>query len=131
MQYTTETIERKVEGPFVGKRSPSMSDDVVHALLTVEYRFEDFTIIVIDIPARWDRSTGAEYVTGKISHEVSERVTEVAAMIERQRQRSKDFRSPEDDRIYQAKGRLNRAQIIADILQVTPLRLSLNLPNAA
>jgi len=101
-----------------------MSDDVVDALLTVEYRFENFTITVIGIPARWDRDTGAEYVTGKVGREINERLTTLAAMLERQRQLPLD-------QITQSKGRLNRAQIIAEVLQVTPLRLSLNLPHAA
>jgi len=101
-----------------------MSEDVVDALLTVEYRFENFTITAIGIPARWDRDTGAEYVTGKVGREINERLTTLAAMLERQRQLPLD-------QITQSKGRLNRAQIIAEVLQVTPLRLSLNLPHAA
>ncbi len=124
MRYTSKTIERGVVGRFSGKRFPSMSDDVVDALLTVEYRFENFTITAIGIPARWDRDTGAEYVTGKVGREINERLTTLAAMLERQRQLPLD-------QITQSKGRLNRAQIIAEVLQVTPLRLSLNLPHAA
>jgi hypothetical protein len=83
MRYTSKAIEREVMGPFIGKRFPSMSDDVVDALLTVEYRFEGFTITVAGIPARWDRSTGAEYVTGRVGREVNERVTTLAAIMER------------------------------------------------
>lgn len=81
MRYTSKTIEREVTGPFTGKRFPSMSDDVVDALLTIEYRFEGFTITVVGIPARWDRTLGAEYVTGKVGREVNERVTTLAAIL--------------------------------------------------
>jgi hypothetical protein len=80
MRYTSETIKREVVEPFTGKRFSSMSGDVVDALLTVEYRFEGFTITVAGIPARWDRATGAEYVTGKVGRAVNERVTTLAAM---------------------------------------------------
>jgi hypothetical protein len=123
MRYTSKAIEREVTGPFIGKRFPSLSDDVVDALLTVEYRFEGFTITVAGIPARWDRSTGAEYVTGRVGREVNERVTTLAAIMERQQRPL--------EQVYQREGRLNRARMIADVLQTTPFRLSLNLPHAA
>ncbi len=136
MRYTSKTIEREVTGPFIGKRFPSMSDDVVDALLTVEYRFEGFTITVVGIPARWDRTLGAEYVTGKVGREVNERVTTLAAILEGRRQGSIELLEVAGsqrpaEQILQAKGRLNRAQIIADVLRVTPFRVSLNLPHAA
>ncbi|MHB8647846.1 MAG: hypothetical protein ACYDAR_18855, partial [Thermomicrobiales bacterium] len=80
---------------------------------------------VVGIPARWDRTTDAEYVTGKVGREVNERVTTLAAMLERQRQRPLE-------QIIQREGRLNRARLIAnEMLQVTPFRVSLNLPHAA
>jgi len=106
-----------------------MSDDVVDALLTIEYRFEGFTITVVGIPARWDRTLGAEYVTGKVGREVNERVTTLAAILEGRKQESITQRPAEQ--IVQAEGRLNRAQMIADVLRVTPFRVSLNLPHAA
>lgn len=129
MRYTSKTIEREVTGPFTGKRFPSMSDDVVDALLTIEYRFEGFTITVVGIPARWDRTLGAEYVTGKVGREVNERVTTLAAILVGRKQESITQRPAEQ--IVQAEGRLNRAQMIADVLRVTPFRVSLNLPHAA
>lgn len=148
MRYTSKTIEREVVGPFTGKRFPSMSDDVVDALLTIEHRFEGFTITIRSIAARWDRTTGAEYVTGKVGREVNERVTTLAAILEGQRQRSIELSQmmeyPLDvdlvrvarsqrpvEQILQAEGRLNRAQMIADMLQATPFRVSVNLPHAA
>ncbi len=136
MRYTSKTIEREVVGPFIGKRFPSMSDDVVDVLLTVEYHFEGFTITIIGIPARWDRTTGAEYVTGKVGREVNRRVTTLTAILEARRQGSIELleiaRSQRPvEQILQAEGRLNRAQIVADVLQVTPFRVFLNLPHAA
>ncbi|MDQ2786954.1 MAG: hypothetical protein M3Y58_18340 [Chloroflexota bacterium] len=136
MRYTSKTIEREVVGPFIGKRFPSMSDGVVNALLTVEYRFEGFTITIVGIPARWDRATGAEYVTGKVGREVNARVTTLAAILEGRRQGSIELlgmvrSQPPVEQILQAEGRLNRAQMIAEVLQATPFRVSLNLSHAA
>jgi hypothetical protein len=150
MRYTPKTIEREVVGPFTGKRFLSMSDDVVDALLTVEYRFEGFTITIIGIPARWDRTTGAEYITGKVGRAVNERVTTLAAILERQKKRDTErlrmeiLQRPFDtaplqverrllptEQMIQTEGRLNRERMIAEVLQVTPLRLSLNLRHAA
>lgn len=137
MRYTSKTIEREVVGPFVGKRFPSMSADVVNALLTVEYRFEGFAITIVGIPARWDRTTGAEYVTGKVGRTVNERVTTLAAVLEGRRQGSIELlriarSQPSVKQVLQAEGRLNRERMIAaDVLQTTPFRLSLNLPPAA
>lgn len=144
MRYTSETIERQVVRPFTGKRFSSMSSDVVDALLTVEYRFEGFTITIRGIPARWDRNTGAEYVTGKVGREVNARVTTLAAIMEKHHlleqvhQWAVDIsastmvrKQPPVEQIIQHEGRSNRERMIAEILQVTPLRLTLNLSHAA
>lgn len=78
MKYTTETVDRIVLGPYTGRRYGGMSDDVVLARLTVAYRFAGFDILVKDVPAKWDRHTGAEYITGRIGRDIYERVERIA-----------------------------------------------------
>jgi hypothetical protein len=84
LHYTTETIDRTVRGPYTGKRYGGMSDDVVYVLLTVAYRFDGFAIVVNGVPAKWDRQTGAEYVTGKVGRAVHEHVARIAQALLRQ-----------------------------------------------
>lgn len=85
MRYTTETIERKVEGPYTGKRFSHMSDDVFDVRLTIMYRFDGFVIRVSDVPARWDRLHHREYLSGKVGLALNRRIHEIAAKIERER----------------------------------------------
>jgi hypothetical protein len=101
MHYTTETIERTVSGPYTGKWYGDMSDDVVLALLTVVYRFDGFAIVVKGIPAKWDRRTGSEYITGKVGRSVHDHVARIASALRRQRERGgtapqTETRTPEE-----------------------------------
>src|SRR3954463_6771233 len=86
MHYTTETIDRTVSDPYTGKRYGGMSNDVVYATLTVAYRFDGFTIVVNGIPAKWDRLTGSEYITGKVGRAIHEHVARIASALQRQRE---------------------------------------------
>ena len=85
MRYTTETIERVIEGSYTGKRFSSMSDDVLIVRLTIAYRFDGFIIRVVDVPARWDRQYDREYLSGKVGLALNRRINEIAAKIERER----------------------------------------------
>jgi hypothetical protein len=85
MRYTTETIERVIEGPYTGTRFSHMSDDVLYVRLTVVYRFDGFNIRVADVPARWDRGHDREYLSGKVGLALNRRIHEVAAKIEGER----------------------------------------------
>jgi hypothetical protein len=84
MNYITETIDRTISGPYTGKRYGGMSNDVVFALLTVAYRFDGFEIVVNGIPAKWDRKTGSEYITGTVGRRVHEHVATIANALRRQ-----------------------------------------------
>jgi hypothetical protein len=82
--YTTETIDRGITGTYTGKRYGGMSDDVVYADLSVAYRFDGFVIVVNGIPAKWDRQTGTEYITGRVGRDVYEYVARIARALLRQ-----------------------------------------------
>jgi hypothetical protein len=85
MRYTTETIERTIEGPYTGKRFSRMSDDVLNVRLTIAYRFDGVVIRVADVPARWDRGHDREYLSGKVGIALNRRIHDIAATIERER----------------------------------------------
>jgi hypothetical protein len=87
MPYTTETIDRTIGEPYTGKRYGGMSDDVVFASLTVAYRFDGFEVIVDGVPAKWDRKTGSEYITGKVGRTVHEHVGGIADALHGQQAR--------------------------------------------
>ncbi len=138
MRYTTETIERKIQGPYSGKRFASMSDDVVNAMLTIEYRFAaGITIRVSEIPARWDRITGAEYLSGKDARELDEQVNNLAFVMQERRELQEELErlNKEQRRLEDQIERLTREErsrsIIAAAMKTMPFRLSFNLPSAA
>lgn len=111
MRYTTETIERKIEGPYTGKHFSHMSDDVVNVRLTIAYRFDGFVIRVVDVPARWDRRHDREYLSGKVGLALNRRINEVAAKIERERH-----------------GREGTQPQVREMLRHLPLSVSLRAP---
>jgi hypothetical protein len=111
VRYTTETIARKIEGPYTGKRFSHMSDDMLNVCLTIEYRFDGFVIRVVDVPARWDRRHDREYLSGKVGLALNRRVTEIAAKIEHERH-----------------GREGTPPQVREMLRHLPLSVSLHAP---
>ncbi len=85
MRYTTETISRETVMAYTDKRYGGMSDDVVFARLTIAYRFDGFEVVVKAIPAKWDRKTGVEYISGRVGRQVYDHVERVASSLLRQR----------------------------------------------
>ena len=112
MRYTTESIERKIEGPYTGKRFSHMSDDVLNVRLTTIYRFDGFVIRVVGVPARWDRQHDREYLSGKVGLALNRRVSEIAATIERERQGQAG----------------TQRQYVGEMLRRLPLSISLHAP---
>lgn len=111
MRYTTETIEREIEGPYTGKRFSHMSDDVLNVRLTIAYRFDGFTIRVAGVPARWDRQRDREYLSGKVGLALNRRINDVAATIEHERY-----------------GREGTQHQVREMLRHLPLSISLRAP---
>ena len=61
----TETIDRRVLGPYEGQRISGTSGNVIEVVLTVEYRFPKCIVRVNGVPARYDQQTGREYVAAR------------------------------------------------------------------
>lgn len=90
--FASETLEIKIIGPYEGKPIAGASDDVVEAVLTIEYRFEDCTISIEGVPARVDRVTGKEYLRGSVALRLNEMVNEAVQASARARKASTLFR---------------------------------------
>lgn len=86
MRYTTETIDRKIVGPYIGKHIAGTSEHVLDAFATIEYRFDGFTIAVSRVPVHWDEEQQRQYISGKVGVAMNRRVKELAAMLQRQRE---------------------------------------------
>ena len=83
---TTETITERIIGPYTGKRISGTSNDVVEAVITIEYRFEGFTVRVADVPARLDRVSGREYLAGPVALRINTKVNEIVETMQHKRQ---------------------------------------------
>lgn len=83
MEYTAETIERKIIGPYTGKHIAGTSNDVYDALVTIEYRFDGFVIRLSDIPARWDAERKRQYISGSVGFKITETLEDVSYTIQR------------------------------------------------
>ncbi|GEM_PF-4904083 len=79
--FTTEMVEKQIVGPYVGRPISGASGDLVEAIITVEYRFDECTIRVEGIPARIDRETDREYLHGSDALRLNELVNEVVAAV--------------------------------------------------
>lgn len=84
---TVETIERQEVGPYEGQRIAGTSEDVVNVVVTVEYRYQTFTIRVEGSPARDDRATGRQYIAAQVGAPIMRRVNAIADAIEQSRAR--------------------------------------------
>lgn len=69
-------LKTEIIGPYTGGHISGASTDVIEASFTVSYTFDDVTIIVEDIPGRWDRVNNRELVAGKTASQVYMLVTE-------------------------------------------------------
>ena len=85
MHYTTETIDRKIVGPYTGKHIAGTSEHVFDAVATIDYRFEGVVITVADVPVHWDAERQRQYISGTFGIAVNRKVKELAAMLQRQR----------------------------------------------
>jgi hypothetical protein len=86
MHYTTETIDRKILGPYTGKHIAGTSEYVFDAVATIDYRFDGFVITVADVPVHWDEERQRQYISGTFGIEVNRKVKALAAMLQRQRE---------------------------------------------
>ncbi len=77
----TETVEKQIVGPYAGKQISGASGDLVEAIITVEYRFDECTIRVEGIPVRIDRATDREYLHGPDALRLNELVNGMVAAI--------------------------------------------------
>lgn len=85
MHYTTETIDRKIRGPYTGKHIAGTSKHVFDAVATIDYRFDGFIITVADVPVHWDEERQRQYISGTVGIEMNRKVKALAAMIKRRR----------------------------------------------
>ncbi len=80
-EVSIETFDIRETGPYTGRRIAGTSGDVVSAVLTKEYSFVDgITILVTEIPARLDRTSGRLYISahdGKTLMDAVRRYTEM------------------------------------------------------
>jgi len=86
MRYTTETIDRKIVGPYTGKHIAGTSERVFDAIATIQYRFDGFSITVSSVPVHWDEVQQRQYLSGKVGIEMNRRVKELAAILQHQRE---------------------------------------------
>jgi hypothetical protein len=85
MHYTTETIDRKILGPYTGKHIAGTSEHVFDSIATIDYRFDGFVITVADVPVHWDEERQRQYISGTFGIEMNRKVKELAAMLQRRR----------------------------------------------
>lgn len=86
MHYTTETIDRKILGPYIGKHIAGTSEYVFDAVATIDYRFDEFVITVSGVSVHWDEERQRQYISGKFGIEMNRKVKELAAMLQRRRE---------------------------------------------
>jgi hypothetical protein len=81
-----DTFDIRETGLYSGTRIAGTSDDVVEAVLTKEYSFADgIASRIIDIPARFDRSTGRAYISGLDGKNLMQIVTRYRDIVRKQR----------------------------------------------
>ncbi len=61
------------------------SEHVFDAVATIEYRFDEFAIMVSGVPVHWDEERQRQYISGKVGIEINRKVKEIAAMLQRRR----------------------------------------------
>ncbi len=125
MRYETETIDQIILEPYTGTRYGGMSDDVVFVRLTIAYRFDNFDVIVKAVPAKWDRETVAEYLSGKIGRDIYDHVERVANSLLRQQTHDDDPAGMTDSKHF-VRHLEREIQALAAMIGDAPKRVSIN-----